>query len=172
MFSTDVCQYLYDVSREYPDTFAVIHGDDKITYKDFLSRVYFFRDLFISKNSLKVAICLRSSIDAFASMYGALFAGIEYTPLNISSPLDRLRLIFDRYKPDLIIYDSMSESELDLSLFHSPLFDINDINSSYDSSFFINEIKSSSVYTIFTSGSTGQPKGVIVSRSGLNSYIS
>ena len=116
MFSTDVCQYLYDVSREYPDTFAVIHGDDKITYKDFLSRVYFFRDLFISKNSLKVAICLRSSIDAFASMYGALFAGIEYTPLNISSPLDRLRLIVDRYKPDLIIYDSMSESELHLSI--------------------------------------------------------
>ncbi len=111
-------------------------------------------------------------IEIYSSIYGILYAGRGYVPINPVNPLERnieilkqtgIKTILCRkrneklnelaYKLKIKLIDTLTLPETSISI-EPPQVDENE-----------------TAYILFTSGSTGTPKGVPISRKNLNSFI-
>lgn len=151
----------------YPNRIAVIDGDRKVSYADFMLLVNSISHQLKPKS--KVIIDVDQGAEAYALIVAVLNIGGTYCPLSPAAPLERKKQIIDEFSPDLIIVSSEAKvSELNpidtitLSSLVSNETDFN-IDISYD--------EEDIIYVIYTSGSTGNPKGVRICRKALNKFL-
>lgn len=79
------CVFLEKVARQTPDTLALVHGDEKITYREFYQRV-----LTVGGNLLalglqpgdRVAFCLANSPRILETVFACFAAGLVVVPIN------------------------------------------------------------------------------------------
>jgi amino acid adenylation domain-containing protein len=123
---------------------------------------------------VRVAVCLRRSLDMVAAVLGVLKAGGAYVPLDPSYPTERLSFMLeDAAAPVLLTEEELvdglpshwgyvlcvdSEGEAIAGCGAEAL----DGAASPDNL----------AYVIYTSGSTGRPKGVMVTHGGVVNYLS
>lgn len=157
-------------AKNYPDRIAVIDGERKISYADFLSQVNSFSNYLLSvKPNPKVVIDLVQGVDVYALIVAILNVGGTYCPLNPEAPIERKMQIINEFAPDFIVVKDEAtakgyNSEKAISISNLLNFE-NKIDTSL--AYTGEEI----VYVIYTSGSTGMPKGVKVCRKALNKFL-
>jgi D-alanine--poly(phosphoribitol) ligase subunit 1 len=117
----------------------------------------------------RVLVQLPSGAPAYAAMLGSLLAGGFYAPVNVAAPVEKQRLVFDQFKPHIVVGRSDLYHETFAGIENPPrLLDISTVPKRQ-----IRDERPSHkiAYVIFTSGSTGTPKGVTISRAALANYV-
>lgn len=163
----DCIELIQNIAKNYPNRIAVIDGERKISYGDFIILVNSISHQ-LDPHS-KVIIDLDQGIEAYALIIAVLNVGGTYCPLSPAAPLERKKQIIKEFSPDIVVVSSEEKvSEL------NPIESINltsllsntidtDVDISYDGDDII--------YIIYTSGSTGNPKGVRICRKALNKFL-
>ncbi|CQR70173.1 Tyrocidine synthase 3 [Sporomusa ovata DSM 2662] len=162
--------FLSEQIKLVPDKDAVITANYKLSYAQLFKRsnqlARHLRALGASPNTL-VAVVMEKGWEQIVAVYGILFAGAAYLPIDADVPPERLHFLLttgkckiavtqDKYKATLdwpaeIQTVSVTDSQLDL-LDDSPLDNL--------------QAPTDIAYVIFTSGSTGNPKGVVIDHRG------
>ncbi len=103
------------------------------------------------------------------AIIACLMAGIPYVPVDVINPINRLNKIREISNSNTVINCSTS----DLAVFQNHIAsNFEFAQSDKKSAFKTIEIPKGLAYIIFTSGSTGNPKGVMISREALRSFVS
>jgi amino acid adenylation domain-containing protein len=115
-----------------------------------------------------VAVVGNHDVDTFVALLAVLKAGAAYVPIDIASPPERLRHLFDDARPGLVLAEAIAFGRLPDNAGTCVAFDA--CASAVDEN--RDECASSPgpgdlAYVIYTSGSTGTPKGVLVEHEGL-----
>ena len=154
------------------DSDKIFFRDEKetFTYKDL--KIYYSKFNFLvsksAKKKNKICTISEKSFDLYASIVSILLSNNTWIPIDNSLPVKLIKYIIKKTKPDIIIFDNLSEKN-------------KQIYSSFKSVRFINfkKIRESKISTViektdhkakdiamifFTSGSTGLPKGVVMNQ--------
>jgi D-alanine--poly(phosphoribitol) ligase subunit 1 len=174
---------------------AVLQDNASVTYRQLnvLARQVFFG--LHELRQPRTLIYLAQSPQAYASMLGVLMAGGYYCPVNLAHPVERQKLVFQLFDPDVILTNSANirnvERILSELVEHDPRVDLGASIDGFEDTLrpgrrAVVNIDSlaptppvlpsvSSVhelaYVMFTSGSTGQPKGVMIRRRAVSALI-
>ena len=122
-----------------------------------------------------VAVVGHHDADTFVALLAVLRAGAAYVPIDIASPPERLRHLFDDASPRLVLADAGVHDRLpgnagacvafaDLA---AAIDGAGDDETADDALRDVAPAAGDLAYVIYTSGSTGQPKGVLVEHEGL-----
>ncbi|GAB2198756.1 condensation domain-containing protein [Sessilibacter sp. MAH4] len=123
-----------------------------------------------------VGICLERSPEAIFAMLGAWLQGVPYLCFDRSLPKQRLELLINQVKPDVLWLDQ-AVSELPkiqgVDIIHvNELEDISNPDISFEQLVTSAQAQDDFVaYKIFTSGTTGLPKLISVLQSNLSNYV-
>lgn len=169
----NVLDYFEETKNLYPQKIALIDRDAQLTFKQMWDMA-----LNISSNLIPllpkqtqpqvIAVFLPKSHQALLSFFGILMSGNIYMPLDVKSPIERVKAILQNIKPALIISSSEYATELQETYLDFPtlLSSPSKTQTNYQ-----NLISTDPAYIINTSGSTGIPKGVIVSHRNIIDYL-
>lgn len=166
----DFIELIKENAKKYPNQLAVIDGDRKITYRDFLILVKNISSkLYQTKETPKVAFDLNQSIESYALIIAILNIGGIYCPLNVDAPTYRKKQILNEFQPDIFIVEDYNNS---IQCMDTKLITIGDLLSNSALEEIVVEYDQNNViYVIYTSGSTGMPKGVMIRRKSLNKFL-
>ncbi|MGI8582352.1 MAG: AMP-binding protein [Chitinophagaceae bacterium] len=167
---TDVIKFIKENASRFPNRIAIIDGERKISYADFINLVdSISHQLIINSVKPRVAFDLRQGAEAYALIVAILNVGGTYCPLHPDAPIERKIQIITQFKPDLIIVENEISSEdfegTKVVSIHNLLRESNfrEIETNYDGEDII--------YVIYTSGTTGTSKGVMICRKALNKFL-
>lgn len=178
----NVLEYLDSTVKLFPDKIAFADENEKITFAE----LYNFSNS-IATNIIKrgkgkffkvpVAVFIEKSVKAVASFLGVVRAGCFYTPIDVDTPLPRLKKIFETLKPSVIITDKKLTSDLQSIINEDvEVLFYEDLIKTQPDNLLIQNISEKAIntdvlYVLFTSGSTGVPKGVVVGHRSVIDYV-
>lgn len=165
-----VAEILEKAFQNNPDNIAISDESRKISYRELRNNALNIGDEINNiskKESGMVLIIVDRSVLSVIAIWGAVYSGKCYIPVDNNIPLDRLRLIIDSCEPELIICgDDNIElnnyfTTLDIKVISVKLLDFSKIERIINNFKIPKTISEDPLYMIYTSGSTGIPKGVI-----------
>ncbi|WP_172844424.1 non-ribosomal peptide synthetase [Tumebacillus algifaecis] len=168
-FRTDLCMHqMFELQvQKTPDTVAVEHLEERITYAELNARAnqlaHYLQEMGIGPEKL-VGLCMNRSINLIIGLLGILKAGGAFLPLDPDYPAERLRYLLN----DSGVSVLLTESELLERLpEHSANVVCIDRDGDKIDSFATENCESgvgpeNLAYLIYTSGSTGAPKGAML----------
>ncbi len=166
----DAVDRFLNAVRENPDRLAVVHDSGSASFAQLEDTVRRFATAFQTTGEPRVLIALPQGADAYAAMLAAGLAGGCYTPLNVTSPVAKLRRIAAQLQPSVIVAaDPALASELAQECPRARLLD--PATAKQSKAFVGRGTRHELAYVMFTSGSTGAPKGVMIPRIALDHYV-
>lgn len=125
------------------------------------------------KNDDFAACYHEQSIERIIILLGILKAGAAYVPLDITYPMERIKLLLEDTEPKIII-GSAKFSQIKNEA-KQPVYFIEDILKSSSKtilrSYCHTHTHTDLAYVIHTSGTTGKPKGVLIEHQSLGNFI-
>jgi fatty-acyl-CoA synthase len=183
--------FLNRTADVHPERVAIIHGDQKITYREYRKNVQRLASALIQhgvKPGDTVAI-MAANIPAFLDAhYGVPLTGAVLHSINIRLDADSIAFLFDHGECDVLLTDtafsSVVKKALTLCSRQPLIIDINDVmsdggerlgfieyqdflaegNENFTGSLILDEWQALALN--YTSGTTGNPKGVVYSHRG------
>jgi amino acid adenylation domain-containing protein len=163
--------------KKYPDNIALKYGISRITYLELQHRSqqvasYLREKIGVQRGDL-VGLIMKREEWFIPCIFGVLYAGAAYLPLDPNYPAERINTIIEDAKLKIII---TREQYIDPAVpFSSAVIDLNaalDIITACSSKAHpIAKHKTDLAYVIYTSGSTGKPKGVMIEHSSVLNCI-
>lgn len=156
--------------KKHGHKIAVYDGENSYTYSDFEKKVLKLAAYIQNnyKDEKIIGLMSGKSIDYLAGIYGILFAGKAYMPIDPNAPIERNKLIVAQSEINTIIYSNEYEEKVPEI---KNCVDFNIIASTnYE---YVNQeiYPDDLAYIIFTSGSTGIPKGVAIKHTSVINRI-
>jgi amino acid adenylation domain-containing protein len=171
------CHHMFERQcKSTPDRTALVFEDQRLSYSELNERANRMAGWLISSGigaESRVAVCLPRSVEMVVAVLATLKAGACYVPLDPSHPADRLRLMLDDSRADLLIcraesLDSLQGPSLKVMVperIDRQLESLSgiDLDRKVD--------PDNLAYIIYTSGSTGRPKGIAMPHGPLANLI-
>lgn len=175
-------RYLELSANLYPSKVAVEDTKELYTYEQLRNRSLCVANA-LDENitNQPIVLFLPKNIDAIASIFGILYSGNFYSPLDEKTPKERLKTILIQLNAPFIItthtlrkqiQDALNETELNTKIIC--IEDVSDAPTPSHSSCTARcgqVVDTDPIYVIHTSGSTGTPKGVVISHRSVHDYI-
>ncbi|MBI5557310.1 MAG: acyl--CoA ligase [Deltaproteobacteria bacterium] len=171
IYITNTYHHIASHAQKKPDRPALICGDQKLSYHDFMERIValaFHLDIISNASSpQKVLICCQDKINNLSAVFACFalqWVAIPYSP----DSFDSLEWIADDCKADLLLCDAEVADRIRQSALHFsiPLYDLSSCSGEYDRNFTLPKKcrGNDMAMIIYSSGTTsGQKKGVIIS---------
>jgi D-alanine--poly(phosphoribitol) ligase subunit 1 len=146
--------------RQYPDRPAHISGGQVLTYGDLAGqsrRLANHLSASLPEDRTPVAISGHKQNEMLVAFIGCIRSGHPYIPLDASLPPGRVKKIVEAAQASLLTSDQVRTilaAEQSQTRMNVPNIEAGDL-----------------WYVIFTSGSTGDPKGVMITRGCLESFL-
>ncbi|AOM80165.1 non-ribosomal peptide synthetase [Pedobacter steynii] len=153
--------------REYPERTALIHDQEKITYRQLEERVnavsLLLQEKVEGKTEQRVALLFQPSTDMSVAILAVLNCGCTFVPLSPEAPLERNAYIIADSEAVVLLTNEAMNGEKDFSEWPLNADQIIFVGDAVASEIIMTECKVSDdrlIYIIYTSGTTGEPKGV------------
>jgi len=169
--------WIVDVASRQPSCLALVQGDRRITYADFVRKsrqLCRALEMNLGDHDRPVAICVSSGVDAIVAMIGVLLSGRCYLPLDPNQPLERqVQLCQDADCALVIVEQSINgtgwpkDSDLPPVVMTLDALYTQAKSNRDKVSHSVKHNEHSPAYLMYTSGSTGTPKGVLISHANL-----
>ncbi len=174
----NVLEYLENTVKKYADKIAF--ADDKTAMSFSILHLHsksigtFLHNRGIYKQP--VVIFMNRKPEFISALFGVVYAGNFYVPIDPEIPSFRIDLILQKINPNMIICDRETIDALDKLDYDSEICLYEDIvNTEIDEDALLkirnSQIDMDLLYVVFTSGSTGMPKGVAVSHRSVIDYV-
>ena len=155
--------------KNHPNNVFLDSENNKTTYLEFYNLCIKFKNYIYQHSGKKTpVVCILESKKKFdyVSMIGTILAGGHYVPINKDMPLNKIRQVIKICRANFFSVEKKINFRSNVK--------------------FVNEKKilkkkltnrsrkyliSKNAYILFTSGTTGKPKGVIISKKNLDTYI-
>lgn len=166
-----VDQLVDEVARQKPDSTAIVHGDDRITYHELNEYSNRIAKLLIANGAnrqSKIALIMDRTPLLIQAMIGIFKSGCVFVPINNKYPQDRIEFVLDDSDAALIL--ATDKKRVPEKFQHKMLLLPKDWKSltQVDQSITLPKTKGNDVaYIIYTSGTTGRPKGVMIQHDSL-----
>ena len=154
-----------------PDRVAVVAGSETITYAALREKC---QTIAVMINDIPdvgeiVAIYAEPSIEMIAGIFGILYSGRAFLPLDPAMNSQRQERCLQESKVELLLTQSTNQKDLH---FEGRQLLIDTISVMHPVNYTpLMAAAESLAYVIYTSGSTGQPKGVKIQHSNLVNYV-
>ncbi|KOR14089.1 alanine-phosphoribitol ligase [Staphylococcus carnosus] len=159
----DIINVLNSIVKDSPDSIAVRHIDDTLSYKE-LDELSDQLASLIQDSKKPVILYGHMSPFMVVGMIAGIKAGCGYVPIDTSVPNERTAMIIDKTEPEFI-FDTSDET---FEFKQGKVLTIEGVQNTLTPEVFESHMKPEDVvYTIFTSGSTGEPKGVQIQYTSL-----
>ncbi|MEW6445860.1 MAG: amino acid adenylation domain-containing protein [Pseudomonadota bacterium] len=159
-----------------PDATALIHGDERISYRELDERAnrlaHRLRTLGIGPECL-VGVWLQRTPHLIISLLGILKAGGAYVPLDPEYPEDRIQFILEDADCQVLVTEQSLFDHIPASPAEALVVDRDaatwegPASTAPDSGVTPENL----AYVIYTSGSTGRPKGVAIEHRNTSAFI-
>ncbi|GAB77468.1 non-ribosomal peptide synthase domain TIGR01720/amino acid adenylation domain-containing protein [Austwickia chelonae] len=171
---TDTVVDLFDRAADRdPERVALVSGCRRMTFGELRDRSRALAGVLVARGigvEGTVGIAIPRSVDSIVAVFAVLRAGAAYVPLELDHPDERIAMIVEDARPDVVLTVSGVSSRLtgDLIELDRPLPQVEPFVT------FAPEDPQRlrhAAYTIYTSGSTGRPKGVVTEYAGLTNML-
>jgi amino acid adenylation domain-containing protein len=172
----NVIDYLEFSAARFPNKIVFSDEDKAVTYDEFVCSARSFGATvaeIVRGCRLPIAILCERSVDSLIAMFGVLYSGNFYAPLDVELPKKKLHNILTRLDP-MIIVTSQERDGLERSVPEDYMGIVHDFSEIMRRGQERNDkhnipvnIDIDPAYVLHTSGSTGEPKGVLVTHKAL-----
>ncbi len=173
-FPDDACLHGLIAARAaaQPDAVAAVCGEDKLTYRELLSRANRLAHHLIGLGAgpdIPVAVSMPRSLDLVVALVGILIAGSPYLPVDPGYPPERIAYILANGQARILVSTDATAARLGVD------GRVRVVRVDRDAERIAGQPATSPAvpvrpdhlaYVIYTSGSTGQPKGVELDHRG------
>ena len=158
---------IYDNARKSPESNSFCINDHFYTYGELISCVNKIRNAVKDNDEVYYGLVTNNDLETYASIIALWSEGKCYVPLHPAQPIERCLTIVDQVNIKNII-DTSTDTRYGSLCVTNPkvLCNLNEFNAELQE-----YSEESAAYILFTSGSTGVPKGVVLSRRNLSSFI-
>ncbi|ENH70099.1 Lovastatin nonaketide synthase [Fusarium oxysporum f. sp. cubense race 1] len=160
--------------KRNPHDAAVKDADGQLTYGELAVRVNSLASTIQSQlqpGSQVVVLCEPTACWVI-SMLAIIRSGCVYVPLDSKLPDERLDVILQAVRPDLILCESSTKERAYRLSNGAPVLSLTDMPNSTEAITAANlESENETTFVLFTSGSTGTPKGIRLSSRGIINYV-
>lgn len=163
MFINLIAEQLLSTAIKYSKNNAFCIDEEYFTYKQFIQRIAAIAISLENINETNIALIANDDLDTYASIFAIWYVGKTYVPINPDTTTDRNQSVIDQADIKTIL-NSNETTGLPSKDFDSS---IKLLKSYTNSSYFDNQL----AYIFFTSGSTGIPKGVMISKNNVASFV-
>lgn len=173
--NNNLLEKLLEHTNNNPNTISIQTSNEAWSYKKLYSEVLIWKNR-IRKLNLNgpTIICLHRSPRMLAILLAMQWLEITYIPIEITTPLKRIKSIIEDSKAQAMLHDTIHAEEF--IILPCNVFDIHHLINTNDEDHTIIPRESipksnKNAYIIYTSGSTGNPKGVSIGYKALTNFL-
>ncbi|MEL7310223.1 MAG: amino acid adenylation domain-containing protein [Pseudomonadota bacterium] len=167
----DVVNAIIDHASRQADAVALEFEDRTMSYAELAARVdsVASRLVELGLSGCFIGVCLEPGFDIHLALLGAMRAGAVYVPLDPAHPQQRIDLILDDVKPDLVITQASLAERFEGCA--TDVTTVAELSASRASGQPPSVSPEQPAYVFYTSGTTGMPKGIVATRANLSHYV-
>ena len=153
-----------EAADKFPDKEALVTCSRRMTYREIKEEAFYISGQLKSmgiKKEETVAVFMAKGWEQVVAVYGILFAGAAYLPIDIHNPRERVEKILRDSGTRIILVQNQAYDQDTEWLHEWDCISVSGLKT--DSEYKAQENKAGDLaYVIYTSGTTGMPKGVMI----------
>ncbi|MCJ7448008.1 MAG: amino acid adenylation domain-containing protein [Bacteroidales bacterium] len=163
MFYKEVSKPLLEAIDKHGSRNAFFINNEYYTYKQFAQRIVTIAKSLENIADTNIALITNDHLDTYASIFAIWFSGKAYVPLNPETPAERNQSIIDQVGIKTILNSDETRYLLSEDFQASlELLETYTLKSNFETQL---------AYIFYTSGSTGIPKGVMITKKNVASFV-